>query len=260
MILADRLVPVHPIHLVLGDSAAGCVRAACASHGVPGAVVGFSQDLTQGPLVAYASGATPIDSNEPFAQWRKLIDLLDNEHPDTLVVWTGYNVADAVFLAMACDRLAQRTEQLLRVKVPEVDMCPFVAMHSPEQLAHFYKTRQTVGPEERTSLAQDFAHIRDACGPLRRLEHGQVVGVPLDYYDHMLFAACSEVWQPAGSVVGAAMGHCDGPNQMSDTFFLARLKYLIDDARIEIEGPRSASLRDSRVRLNKTLNASSSVD
>lgn len=245
-----RSGPAHPIHLVLGDSGAGCVRAACVSHGMPGSVVGFSADLTQGLLLAHSVTSNVTESNETDRKWSELIVRLGLERPDALVIWTSDNVADAVFVAMACARLARRPEPLLRVEVPAVDMRPFVAMHSPEQLARLYDGLRPMALQERTKLARDFTDICETSGPLRRLVLGRVVGVPLEYYDHLLLAACSEVWQSAGRVVGAAMGHCDGPNLMSDTFFLARLDCLIDDARIEIEGPRTASLRDSRVRLN----------
>lgn len=42
----------NPLHLVLGESAAGCVRAACTrvAPGLPGTVFGIPDDLSHGPL------------------------------------------------------------------------------------------------------------------------------------------------------------------------------------------------------------------
>jgi hypothetical protein len=237
---ASPLALVNPIHLVLGDSAIGCVRAACLSFGMPGTVVGVSGDLAQGPL----------DDEALLSQWRSLWARLDLEHPDAVIVWSGNNVADAVFVAMARDRLAGRPEPLLRVQVPEIATRPFVAMHSPEQIAQLYATRRALSDTERPFLAQDFVRIRDTCGPLRRLEQGRVVGVPVDYYDLLLMAACTAHWQAVGRVVGTAMSHCDGPNLLGDGFFSERLGVLVDAGRIEAKGPRTA-LRDCSVRLTR---------
>ena len=212
---------------------------------MPGAVVGFTGELAYGPLDDFTCA--------PFSQWPALIARLDLEQPDAVIVWSGDNVSDAIFVAMVCDQLSGRTEPLLRVRVPEIDRRPFVAMHSPEQIAQLYATRQILSAVEQLSLAQDFARIRDTCGPVRRLELGRVTGVTIDCYDPLLLAACTAAWQAAGRVVGNAMAHCDAPNLLGDTFFSERLGFLIDAGRVEASGPRTA-LRDYSVRLAKTNN------
>lgn len=140
---------------------------------------------------------------------------------------------------MACDRLTGRPEPLWRVRVPQIEGRPFVAMHAPEHIARLYASRQPLSAADRLALAQDFARIRTTCGPVRRLERGRVVGIPSDYYAPLLLAACHSDWQAAAHVVGTAMGNCDGPNLMSDGFFSARLGSLIDAGRIEASGPRT---------------------
>ncbi|WP_295430862.1 DUF3658 domain-containing protein [uncultured Thiodictyon sp.] len=254
---------VNPLHFALGDSAAGSVRAACDSCGMPGAVIGFSNDLAAGPLddsqardpglrgFLGGGGEAAIDGDARLSQWRAVLGRLEREPPEAVILWGGDNVAEVIFVAMACDRLAGRPERLLRVQVPGIEGRPYVAMHSPEQLARLYATRRPLSGADRRVLAQDFARIRDTCGPVRRLESGRVVGVPGDYYDHLLLAACGPHWQAAGPVVGTAMAHCDGPNLMGDGFFSARLSVLIEAGRIEASGPRTA-LREYRVRLAPT--------
>ena len=247
---------VNPLHLALGAAAAGSVRAACDSCGMPGAVVGFIDDLTHGPLAdaearavyLRALSAGDSEADAPFSQWRVVLWHLDREHPDAIIIWGGANVADAIFLAMACERLAGRRELLWRVRVPEIDGRPYVAMHAPEQIARLFATRRPLSAADRLALAQDFARIRDTCGPVRRLEQGRVVGAPIDCYDHLLLAACGPDWRAAGLVVGSAMARCDGPNLPGDGFFGARLGVLVDAGCIEVSGPRTAP-RDNLVRL-----------
>jgi hypothetical protein len=227
---------------------------------LPGAVVGFSDDLAHGPLddgearvtymraIARDYGEGGIGAYAPFAEWRAAGERLERERPDAVIVWTGANVADATFIAMACDRLAGRREPLWRVSVPGIDLRPYVPTHSPEQLARLYATRELLSAADRLFLAQDFARIRETCGLVRRLESGRVVGVPVEHYDPLLLAACGPDWRAAARVVGTAMGICDGPNLMGDAFFTARLNSLIDVGRIEASGPR-VTLRDYSVRL-----------
>jgi hypothetical protein len=227
---------------------------------LPGAVIGLSDDLAHGPLddgearttyarvIAAGYGEGGIGACVPFAEWRTVIERLDRQPPNAVIVWTGENVADATFIAMACDRLASRREPLWRVRVPAIDLRPYVAMHSPERLARLFATRELLTDADRALLAQDFARIRDTCGLVRRLEHGRVVGVPVDHYDPLLLAACGPDWRAAARVVGTAMGRCDGPNLMGDAFFTARLNALIAAGRIEAGGSGPA-LRDRSVRL-----------
>ena len=257
---ASPTPPLNPLHLVAGDSAAGCLRAACTSCGLPGAVVGLSADLAHGPLddagasvtylraIAKGYGESDTADCSPFAQWREVGERLTHEWPDALIVWVADNVADMTLLAMACDQLAARREPLWRVQVPEVGLRSHVAMHSPEQLAQLFAARVLLSHEDRLRLAQDFARIRDTSGLLRRLERGCVVGVPVEHYDPWLLSACGPDWQAAAHVVGRAMGNCDRHNLMGDAFFATRLNALIEAGSLEASGPRATFL-DCSVRL-----------
>ena len=94
MTLAAPPAPGNSIHLVLGDSAAGCVRAAGASFSMPGAVFGFSGELAHGPL----------DAEALCSPWRALVARLDLEQPEAVIVWGGNNVGDVIFVAMTLFR------------------------------------------------------------------------------------------------------------------------------------------------------------
>ncbi|MFZ9408416.1 MAG: DUF3658 domain-containing protein [Burkholderiaceae bacterium] len=241
----------HPLHLVAGDSAAGSLRAACTTWGLPGTVIGFSDDLTQGPLgdldarVRYMQallkgyGEFADEPDVPFKAWRSIQAHLEQEQADAIIVWMGINVTDAVLIRMVCDGLAACPVPLWRITVPEVRERPYVAMHEPEHLARMMSMREPVSDHERTALAKDYLRIRDSNAFVRRLEQGQLIDVPVDFYDPLLIAACGSDWQAAARVVGHAMSHCDGPNLMGDGFFTMRLHALIDAGHIELDGDRS---------------------
>ena len=75
----------NPLHIALGESAEGCLRAACRTHGMSGAAFGIPDDLSHGPL---DDGRARIDYmrdcfggyddwylgvTDAFAPWRAMI-------------------------------------------------------------------------------------------------------------------------------------------------------------------------------------------
>jgi hypothetical protein len=244
----------NPLHLALGDSAAGCVRAALAiSPSISQAVMTIPDDLSHGPLddglaradymrTCYRAcdEAWEYDSVDTFAPWQALIERLDRDRYDTVVVWTGENVSEVTFLAMVCDRLAGRFERIVQVTVPGKHGRNYVAVHAPEELRALLESGRVLSDAERAALAQDFARIREETGLLRRWQDGQLIGIPMDYYDSLLLEACGTEWALAARIIGIAMGHCDAANSMSDLFFCTRLRALIAAGEIQADGPLSS--------------------
>ena len=247
------------LHLALGESAAGGVRAACRSSGVPGVVHCVPDDLSHGPLddgrarIAYLRTCYRRDEDWPatvddaFEPWRALLDRVRRIPPDTIMIWGGGNVAEETFLAMACWWLRQQPGRLMRVTVPGKDGRHYVAAHSPDELADLQGFRKELGAEERGALAEDFERLRRETGLLRRWQGGRVIGVPYDRYDPLLLECCTQQWMPAVRAVGAAMGRCDGRNLMSDLFFARRLEALVEGGHVEASQSQGG-LREYAVR------------
>jgi hypothetical protein len=235
------------VHLALGDSAAGCLRAACRSHGLPGTVLSIPDDLSHGPLVhgckriKYMRSCYrgyddwTFDVTDAFSPWKKLIEWLEGEESEAIVIWSGDNVSEATFLAMACWQLRQRPDAVLRVAISERDNSPYVALHMPFELGDLYANRRELTDSERALLGDEFVRIRSESGLLRRWENGRIIGVPVDHYDRFLLESCATAWLPAPRVIGAAMGRCDKQNLMSDLVFSSRLQFLIDAQRIKAD-------------------------
>jgi hypothetical protein len=180
------------------------------------------------------------DRIDAFAPWQELIERLHRDRHDAVVIWTGENVSEATFLAMACDRLAGRPEQIGYVTVPGKHGRNYVAVHAPEELRACFSSWRALSDAERAVLAQDFARIREETGLLRRWQHGQLIGIPVDYYDGLLLEACGTGWSLAARVIGIAMGLCDPANSLSDLFFSTRLRALIAAGEIQAAGPQSS--------------------
>lgn len=247
------------LHLALADSAAGGLRAACRSLGMPGTVYCIPDDLSHGPLddgrvrIAYLQACHrryddwPATVSDAFQPWRSLLEQVQESRPGTIVVWGGGNVAEETFLAMACWWLRQQPGRLMHATVPGKDGRHYVAAHAPDELADLFGFGREIADDERALLAEDFQRLRRETGLLRRWQGGRVIGIPYDRYDPLLLECCTQQWTPAARIVGAAMGRCDGRNLMSDLFFARRLEALIESGHVEASAPQGG-LREFAVR------------
>ena len=228
-----------------------------------GSIICVPEDLSHGPL---DDGLARIDYmrarfdgyddwdfaiTDAFAPWREMLRRVESEKPGAILIWSGDNVSEATFLAMACLWLLDRPEPQQRIILTGTDAGCYVAEHAPAELASMAESARELTSAERNSLAEDFSRIRDETGLLRRWANGRILGIPEDHYDSMLLASCPERWTPAARVVGRAMGACDRHNRMSDLFFASRLGALIGAGHIEADAPRTR-LRDYGVRRRTT--------
>jgi len=227
---------------------------------MPGTALGIRDDLSHGPLddgparIDYMRACFRgyddwyLDVTDAFTPWREMMEQLEKDRPEAILIWSGDNVSETTFLAIACWWLQTRPEPLLRVSIPGNENRHHVALQTPADLAELFTSAWVLTDTARAELAEDFVRIRRETGLLRRWEEGRILGVPMDRYDPLLIACCSTEWTPAARVVGAAMGRCDPRNPMSDLFFASRLQVLIDAGRIEAKGRRNR-LREYGVRL-----------
>jgi hypothetical protein len=227
---------------------------------MPGTVFCIPDDLSHGPLDDGRARAEylracyegydewPSDVTDAFAPWREMIERLDDERPQAVYIWSGDNVSERVFLAMASWRLTGRPESVLHVALPGTDGRHYVAAYTPAELADQFALSRELTGAERAALAEDSERIRDETGLLRRWEDGQIIGVPVDRHDPWLMDACTTDWTHAPRIVGMVMGWCGERNPLSDLFFSSRLQTLINSGRLEADGPRRR-LRDYAVRL-----------
>jgi hypothetical protein len=247
------------IHLVLGGSAGGCVRAAVATYGLTGRVHVFDDDLSHGPLndkqvrAAYFRelfknyGQLPEDPFFQLADFDNLSVHLAQDHTPEICIWAGENASERTFLEMACHSLRHFKGSVARVGKTGLKSLPYIGPQTPALLASLFDQRDVVDPVARAVLSEGFQRLRDSGGTLRRWETGKIVDVTYDCYDHLLLAGCPRDWTSAARVVGTAMGQCDKHNMLGDDFLSGRLQHLIRQGMIEASGSQT-SLRDYDVR------------
>lgn len=253
--------PGDPVHVVLGDSAGGCLRHLIRTGRLPGTVVVVPEDLSWGPLDPAGRmdfwrrsyrGYLADDSPEWLADpWAGVDRAAADGAAGDLVIWRGDNPADAVLLAAVCDRLPVPGSALWQVNVSRWTdgVGPhYVPEFEPDVLAGAWPVAVApVSMREREHHATRYRELMADGHMVRRFVAGEVVGLPADAYDAQLLAACPSEWRRAARAVGEAMGACDPDNKMSDLFFSTRLQHLIESGEVEVEGDLR-DLRSYRVR------------
>ena len=247
------------LHLVLGGSAGGCLRAAVATYGLTGRVHVFDDDLSHGPLndkqarAAYFGalfqnyGQLPEDPFPQLADFDRFSTHLTQDLTPEVCIWAGENASERTFLEMACHGLRLFKGSVIRVGTTGLKSLPYIGPQTPALLASLFDQREAVDPITRAALSSDFLRLRDSGATLRKWEAGKIVDVSEDYYDGLLLACCQKDWVSASRVVGTAMGRCDQHNLLGDVFLSGRLQHLIAENAIEASGPQT-SLRDYDVR------------
>lgn len=248
------------LHLVLGDSVAGCLRQAALEFGIPGRVLASNDDPSHGPLHdegarsayltlclrEYSNCGTPQNlMRDGF--WGDVLARADLSRHKEICVWAGDNVSESLFLAMSCHCLADFGGSVTRVGAHGLHQLPYIGPQTPRALAELFVTRQHMTAAKRTALAREYCRLRQERGALRRWENGRIVTVPVDSYDAMIVACCTTQWLHAARIVGIALANCDANNLLSDVFVNHRLQALIDTGQIEFKGNRSG-LRNYSIR------------
>ena len=220
-----------PLHLALGGSAAGCVRAACrdvglsGSRGESGDVFRVDDDYSHGPLCdgpardAYLAASFrgyddewPADEISPGTPWRDLGQRLAAENITQVCIWAGENASERTFLAAACWHLRDFAPTISIGRVGETGLHepPYIAVLPPAALAALYEGRTVLAAGARDAFADEFARLCTPDGLLRQWRESRIITVPLDTYDHLLVENCPHEWTRAAQVVGTAMGFALG--------------------------------------------------
>jgi hypothetical protein len=93
---------------------------------MPGTVIAIPDDLSHGPLddgrarVDYMRacfrgyGDWRCHLSDAFAPWSAMVQRLVSDGPVDVLIWSGNNVSESTFLAMACWWLKCRRERVMR--------------------------------------------------------------------------------------------------------------------------------------------------
>lgn len=247
------------VHLVLGASAGGNVRAAMALDGTNGKVIVLDDDLSHGPLGDLRArgryleaclqhyGEQPIQTPRAIENFEACLDELSDSSTLEVCIWAGENASERTFLGLVCLNLQNFKGSITRIGSEGLRSVPYIGAQPPELLVELFERRETVGPTDQSSLVQMYCTLRDSESKLRQWDAGKIQEISLDFYDDLLLSSCPKRWTPVARVVGEAMGRCEEHNLLGDVFLTGRLKQLIASNSVDVHGPQE-NLRTFKVR------------
>jgi hypothetical protein len=245
------------LHILSGDSAAGCLKHGLESHCITGHEIHVVRDdLSVGPLQGIEERASFLVNEllgaSAEAELRDYLSAGPASWPPhggfsgrKVVVWHSPNVIEQMMLRMVVSRLSEC--DLLEIEPHRQGSDRrATAEHSPGELAAIVDAGTRLSAGRIAALQEDWERLRRAPEPLRILQAERIVPVALSYYDSQILAGCSDTPRPAMRVVGEVLG--TSKQLVTDTFISCRLRQLIEDGRVEAIKSGS-SLRDFTVKL-----------
>jgi hypothetical protein len=123
----------------------------------------------------------------------------------------------------------------------------------PETIAHnrLWDLAAPLQPTERLRYREHWGQLLVENAPLRVLDGGELVSVPISFFDEMLVSLVTDHWQHVSRIVGNALAFeiDDGIVQIGIDFLSSRLDALAKNGRLEIRGGSAHDIRWSEVKL-----------
>ncbi|ELM3739522.1 DUF1835 domain-containing protein [Yersinia ruckeri] len=236
-------------HIALWGSATGGLRAAFHKD----KVISFNDNLSYGPLYdvvnqqqlsARLEWVDKMYRKKCVPDWReyeheaRISDVsvaefqLDSD--EEVTVWIGDNADEQLMLMALLPKLALQQVAIVNV-TDEVDR-KMVALCPIEMLVPLWQKRKLLSPTERQRLIKEWTHLHNENAQLHVYEHGVVVGKDPDFYDHLLFSACTDTFTRGSRVIGDAI--CASPDYVEDTLLDYRMRIMADNKLLILDNPK----------------------
>jgi hypothetical protein len=123
----------------------------------------------------------------------------------------------------------------------------------PETIAHnrLWDLAVPLQTSERLRYRERWGQLLVENAPLRVLDGGELVSVPISFFDEMLMSLVTEHWQEVSRIIGNALAFeiDDGILQIGIDFLSSRLDAMAKNRRLEIRGGPAHDIRWSEVKL-----------
>lgn len=106
---------------------------------------------------------------------------------------------------------------------------------------------------ERRRYQKLWQKLRSENAPLRVIEAGKLVSAPISFFDSVLMSCVTDDWQNVSRIIGSArVSQMDNCILQGDYVFLAaRINFLVESGRLEMQGKSALEILVSEVRLSR---------
>lgn len=276
------------IHILFGDSSAGCLRIALKKMGVYQVekVISFWDMFSIGPVwmlheklgqearfdwmknVMSDENEDFLDYIKRFQESVKQIDSIQEGVP--IIIWISDSSHEQTGLLYVLQLLKNKDNDIMVINTTKKHSklfnkkdIEYTVLHTgeilPEKLQVIYEQSKNEPPlsqHERESLEKEWLSLSESQETLRIWRNGRIQSVPEDYYDQLIIQGAKYLhrkpklngFMKSARLIGHVLGHLE--QHVGDSFLEYRLKKLIEAGVFESEGSLEA-LRFYSVRLKR---------
>ena len=171
-------------------------------------------------------------------------------------IWYSNTSHDMCGFYYACNLLKNIVNEIFVVKLPEYTHIGHNIIIEyqnwgevlPEKLDNFIKYEKKISKTEMKMFSNHWLELVEDDSPLRAIVNGKVIGVPENFYDHLIckylrLGPIKEI-----RLIGEILGHY--PLGIRDWWYASRIEYMIASDRIKI-------VEDSNIRYGRTISLKS---
>ncbi|MBB6459126.1 DUF3658 domain-containing protein [Flammeovirga kamogawensis] len=246
-------------HICLSDPERGALKYFFLQQGISDhKIICLHNELTVGPLSPDLNSLFTENRTTFYKEYLEFDDptrdfyISKFVHPNyfsdlneysSIVVWKGENVAEELLLRFVAN--FSRFKDIYVAEVATIDAeYKNVAEVNPILFPQIWGKWKLISEGKRKSLINNWNKLGKQ--PLRILENGEIIEVPITFYDDHLLSFVTTSFQPSGRVVGQTLSSID--QRISDTFIYFRLRNLIKAQKVAYEG-NLFSMMDLKVKL-----------
>ncbi len=255
------------VHVCVASNGADNVLQAVEGLGTSRLIL-LHDDLSLGPLRALNTEAgrqarftylmqTHAIDDDPI--WHKyllqfqarmgLVDLFPPPAPEeSALVWFGDMANEQLLLRAVCASWPDTDIYLAdvrRITHKHKAHKNYVPCFPPEVLRELVSLAEPLPIDRRHALAHEWQELTQQDDLLRIYEGGRVVGIPEDFFDEDLLAACTPDFQFQGAIAGEVQSQ--GKHVQGDIYLFDRLQRMAGSGLVEIK-PCPGDIRRSLVR------------
>ncbi len=138
-----------------------------------------------------------------------------------------------------CNILKDISNEIFTVKLPEYIQIQDAVMAYekwgeviPEKFSELIKYEKKMSKIEKIMFANNWLELVEDNSPLRAVVNGRLIGVPIDFYDHLIYKHLKFKHIKEVGLIGEILGYY--PLGVEDWWYASRIDYMIDNNKIRI--------------------------
>lgn len=175
--------------------------------------------------------------NQYIDEHNRLMDYVLKGEP--IRIWYSNTPYDMCGFYYICDLLKDVSNEISAVKLPGyIQIHDVIVLYQswgeiiPEKFSAFIKYGKRISQMERKLFGDDWLKLIEDNSPLRATINGQLIGVPVDFYDHLIYKYLKVKPMKEIQLIGSILENY--PIGVGEWWYASRIEHMIENNKIKI--------------------------